>query len=55
MQDKINLLGFSKFLNHYFLESVSLLTIPNLSYLFEIIIKFCLGAIFDDARLLKQK
>ena len=48
---KINLLGFSKFLYHCFLETVRIFTIPNLSYLFGIISEFRLGAIFDGARL----
>ena len=52
---KIKLLGFSKFLYHCFLESVSLFTISNLLYIFAIISEFCLGAKIGDARLWEQK
>ena len=48
---KINLLGFSKFLYHCFLETVRIFTVPNLLYLFGMISEFRLGAIFDGARL----
>ena len=51
---KINLLGFSKFLYHCFLETVRIFTVPNLSYLFGIISEFRLCAAFDGARLLEQ-
>ena len=52
---KIKLLGFSKFLYHCFLESVSLFTVSNLFYLFGIISEFRLGAKIGDARLWEQK
>ena len=52
---KINLLGFSKFLYHCFLETVRIFTVPNLSYLFGIISEFRLGAKIGDARLWEQK
>ena len=48
---KINLLGFSKFVYHCFLETVRIFTVPNLSYLFGIISEFRLGAKIGDARL----
>ena len=51
---KINLLGFSKFLYHCFLETVGIFTVPNLFYLFGMISEYRLGAIFDGARLLEQ-
>ena len=51
---KINLLGFSKFLYHCFLESVGIFTVTNLFYLFGMISEYRLGAIFDGARLLEQ-
>ena len=51
---KIKLLGFSKFLYHRFLESVSILTISNFLYLFGIISEFRLGAKIGDARLWEQ-
>ena len=52
---KINLLGFSKFLYHCFLETVRIFTVPNFSYLFGIISEFRIGAIFDGARLKQAK
>ena len=52
---KINLLGFSKFLYHCFLETVRIFTVPNLSNLFGIISEFRLGAKIGDARLWEQK
>ena len=37
---KINLLGFSKFLYHCFLETVGIFTVPNLFYLFGMISEY---------------
>ena len=51
---KINLLGFSKFLYHCFLETVGIFTVPNFKNLFGMISEYRLGAIFDGARLFKQ-
>ena len=51
---KVNLLRFSKFLYHCFLETVGIFTVPNLFYLFGMISEYRIGAILDGARLLEQ-
>ena len=52
---KINLLGFSKFVYHCFLETVRIFTVSNFLYLFGIIREFRLDAKIGDARLWEQK